>query len=116
MRGLASFAPFAFALLLSAPAAVAAEQRITSPGGGLAAIVSDDGGLHYRVEVNGQAVVVESPLGLGFKDGTKLGPSATLTNISVTTQRAVAPGSVLQLSLARGGGFAGIISQTQTPR
>jgi alpha-glucosidase len=79
MRG---FTLISLAWLLSAPAAVAAEQRIASPGGGLAAVVSDDGGLHYRVEVGGQPLVVGSALGLAFKDGTKLGPSAVITNVS----------------------------------
>jgi alpha-glucosidase len=73
-----------FALLFSASTAVAAEHRIASPGGGLAVVVSDDGGLHYRVEVGGQAVVVDSPLGLGFKDGTQLGPTALITNVTRT--------------------------------
>jgi alpha-glucosidase len=73
---------FCFAVLLRAPAALAAEHRIASPGGGLTAVVSDDGSLHYRVEVGGQALVVDSALGLAFADGTKLGPSAVITNVS----------------------------------
>jgi len=72
------------AWLLSAPAALAAEHRITSPGGGLTAVVSDAGGLHYRVEAGRQALVVESALGLSFKDGTKLGPSAVIGNVSTS--------------------------------
>jgi alpha-glucosidase len=68
--------------LLFAPSAVAAEHRITSPGGGLTAVISDDGGLHYRIDVGGQKVVVESPLGLGFKDGTQLGPSAVISSVT----------------------------------
>jgi alpha-glucosidase len=76
------FSSVAFALLLFASKAIAAEHRIGSPGGGLAAVVSDDGGLHYRVEVAGQAVIVASPLGLGFKDGTKLGPSAVISKVT----------------------------------
>jgi alpha-glucosidase len=68
--------------LLFASRAVAAERRIASPGGGLAAVVSDDGGLHYRVEVGGQTVVAKSALGLGFKDGTKLGPFALVSKVT----------------------------------
>src|ERR1043166_4506580 len=79
MRG---FASFALAWLLCAPALLAAEHRIASPGGGLTAVVSDDGGLHYRVEVGSQTLVVASALGLGFRDGTRLGPSAVITKVS----------------------------------
>jgi alpha-glucosidase len=57
----------------------AAEQRIVSPDGGLAVIVSDDHGLQFRVEADGKTVLTNSPLGLEFKDGTKLGPSAVIT-------------------------------------
>ncbi len=57
----------------------ASEQRIVAPGGGLTVIVSDDGGLHYRVLVNGQTVLTNSSLGLEFADGAKLGPSAMIT-------------------------------------
>jgi alpha-glucosidase len=57
----------------------AAEQRLTSPAGGLAVIVSDDHGLHFCVEADGKTVLTNSPLGLEFKDGTKLGPAAVIT-------------------------------------
>ena len=56
----------------------AAEQRIISPGGELVVIVSDSGGLNYRIDVNGQGVVTNSPLGLEFKDGTRFGPAAVI--------------------------------------
>jgi alpha-glucosidase len=79
------FILLALAWLLFAPAVVAAEHRITSPEGGLAVVVSDGGGLHYRVEVGGQAVVVESALGLGFQDGTRLGPSAVITGMKTAS-------------------------------
>lgn len=79
------FIVLALGWLLFAPAVVAAEHRITSPEGGLAVVVSDGGGLHYRVEVGGQAVVVESALGLAFKDGTTLGPSATITGLATAS-------------------------------
>ena len=42
-------------------------------------IVSDDHGLYYRVEVKGRAVLKNSPLGLEFDGGVRLGPPATIT-------------------------------------
>ena len=56
----------------------AAESKVAAPGGGLTVIVSDNECLNYRVEANGRAIVTHSPLGLEFKDGTKLGPSAMI--------------------------------------
>ena len=58
--------------------ASATEQEVISPGGGLSVIVSDRDGLNYRVKVNSEIVVANSPLGLEFKDGTKLGPAAAI--------------------------------------
>ena len=57
----------------------AAEQRLASPDGELAVIVSDDRGLHFCVEAGGKTVLTNSTLGLEFKDGTKLGPAAVIT-------------------------------------
>ena len=57
----------------------AAEQRVAAPDGQLAIIVSDIGGLNYRVVVNNRAVLTNSPLGLEFKDGAKLGAAAVIT-------------------------------------
>lgn len=72
-----------FLLLLgwsfSALSVSAAEQRLASPDGALAIIVSDDHGLHFRVEADGKVLLTNSPLGLEFKDGTKLGPAAVIT-------------------------------------
>lgn len=56
----------------------AAEHQVAAPGGGLKVIVSDDGGLNYRVEVKGKTILTNSPLGFEFQDGTKLGPSAVI--------------------------------------
>jgi alpha-glucosidase len=56
----------------------ATEQKIASPSGELAVVVSDQDGLHYRVEVKGQVIVTNSPLGLEFKDGTKFGHGASI--------------------------------------
>jgi alpha-glucosidase len=65
-------------MALSAIAAHASEQRVVAPNGGLAVVVSDDRGLRYRVEVNGKAVLTDSPLGLEFKGGPTLGPAAVI--------------------------------------
>ena len=56
----------------------AAEREVVSPDGVLKVVVSDAGGLNYRVEVKGQTILTNSPLGLEFHDGTKLGPSAVI--------------------------------------
>jgi alpha-glucosidase len=65
-------------LTLVAAELSAREQEVVSPDGRLTVIVSDVGGLNYRVKVNGGIVVSNSPLGLEFKDGTRLGPSASM--------------------------------------
>lgn len=72
-------------LLVTALPMFAGERQIAAPGGGLAVIVSDEGGLNYRVTVNGRTVLTNSLLGLEFKDGTKLGPAAIITKSA--TQR-----------------------------
>ena len=56
----------------------AAEREVVAPGGGLKVIVSDEGGLNYRVMVDGKTVLTNSRLGLEFQDGTKLGPRAVI--------------------------------------
>ena len=63
-------------------ALTAAEHLVVAPGGGVKVIVSDAGGLNYRVEVDGKTVLTNSPLGLEFQDGARLGPSAVITGIS----------------------------------
>lgn len=77
-RSIRVLAPVFLALTLAAVQAPAAEQRVVAPGGGLAVIVSDEHGLSFRVEVGGQTVVANSPLGLEFEDGAKLGPAAVI--------------------------------------
>ena len=67
---------------LSALSVSATEQRLASPDGTLAVIISDAVGLNYRVEVDGKTVLTNSPLGLEFQDGARLGPSAVITGIS----------------------------------
>jgi alpha-glucosidase len=54
------------------------EYSVAAPNGRLKVIVSDAGGIHYRIEVDAKTVVTDSPLGLEFEDGTKLGPSAVI--------------------------------------
>ena len=56
----------------------AAEREAVSPDGVLKVVVSDTGGLNYRVEVKGRTILTNSPLDLEFQDGTKLGPSAVI--------------------------------------
>ena len=73
----------ALALVLSFDYAQGAQETLKSPDGRLAILVSDSGGLHYRVEVDGKPVVVDSPLGLEFQDGTKLGAAATIAGIAM---------------------------------
>jgi alpha-glucosidase len=65
-----------------ASVATAAEQQVVAPGGGVKVIVSDAGGLNYRVEVDGKTVLTNSPLGLEFQEGAKLGPAAVITKIA----------------------------------
>jgi alpha-glucosidase len=62
--------------------ATAAEHQLVAPGGGVKVVVSDAGGLNYRVEVDGKTVLTNSPLGLEFQDGARLGPATVITGIS----------------------------------
>jgi len=57
----------------------AAEHRLSSPDGRIDIVVSDTGGLRYRVEIEDTVILTDSVLGLEFRDGIKLGPSATIT-------------------------------------
>ncbi len=57
----------------------ASEHKVAAPGGGPAIVISDQQGLSFRVEIDGKAVVSQSPLGLEFQDGAKLGPAAVIT-------------------------------------
>jgi alpha-glucosidase len=70
--------PILLCLALAAVGARAAERRVEAPGGGLAAVVSDAHGLSFRVEIAGKTVVKDSPLGLEFEGGVKLGPAAEI--------------------------------------
>jgi len=56
----------------------AAEQRIASPDGKISVVVSDEGGAHYRVDMDGQPLLKPSRLGLEFANGVKFGPSAQI--------------------------------------
>ncbi len=72
-------------LAIAAVGVQAAEQRVSAPGGGLAAIVSDNHGLTFRVEAAGKAVLKDSPLGLEFQGGAKLGPAAAITKSATSS-------------------------------
>jgi alpha-glucosidase len=63
-------------------AARAAEESLTSPDGRIALVVSDRGGLHYRVTLDGAPVLAESDLGLDFEGGFSLGRRATIANVA----------------------------------
>jgi alpha-glucosidase len=76
--------PILLGLALAAVGAQAAEQRVVAPGGGLAAVVSDDHGLTFRAEIAGKPVVKDSPLGLEFEGGAKLGPAASIAKAATT--------------------------------
>lgn len=65
-------------ILFSMAAVHAAEHTVNSPDGRIACTVSDLKGLHYRVEVAGKPLLLDSMLGLEFKDGTRLGPAAVI--------------------------------------
>jgi alpha-glucosidase len=80
MKRFPALLSFALLSLVQAPpGAHAAEKHLTSADGILNVVVSDDHGLHYRVEVGGKVVLTNSLLGLEFKDGVKLGPAAVIT-------------------------------------
>jgi len=74
--------PITFIAIGCASVATATEHQLVAPGGGVKVIVSDAGGLNYRVELDGKTVLTNSPLGLEFQDGARLGPSAVVTAVS----------------------------------
>ena len=80
--------PFLLTAGLLTSLASAVEQRVTSPDGHLAIIVSDDAGLRYRVEVDGKPLLADSILGLAFADGTTLGPAAKITTTQTAARNA----------------------------
>ena len=75
------------ATALLASLASAAEQRVSSPNGKLTLVVSDDAGLRYRVELDGKPLLADSVLGLGFVDGTTLGPAAKITGTKKASRK-----------------------------
>lgn len=77
---------FAF-LALPLSLGFAAEKRVASPDEKVAVIVSDEGGLRYRIEVDGKPLVNESPLGLEFQSGIALGPKAVIRDATVSKHR-----------------------------
>ena len=76
------------AAALLASLASAAEQRVRSPDGKLALVVSDDAGLRYRVELDGKPLLADSVLGLAFADGTTLGPAAKIADAKPSRRKA----------------------------
>jgi len=76
---LVSLSSVLMCMVFSAGGAHAAEQRLTSPEGGIDVVISDDHGLYFRVEIGGKVALTNSPLGLEFKDGVKLGSSTVIT-------------------------------------
>jgi len=62
----------------------AAEHRVVSPDGALAAVVSEDGGLSYRVDVGGRALLTRSRLGLKFEGDVALGPRAKIQGVEAS--------------------------------
>lgn len=84
------FIKFIFTCLLGASIGSAinihaSDKTLTSPDGKLAVTISDNGGLHYRVEVDSKPVLADSRLGLEFQDGTKLGPTAVIAGTKTTS-------------------------------
>ena len=71
---------FLLSTLLSVAAVHAAEHTVKSPDGRITCTVTDVNGLHYRVEVADKPLLLDSILGLEFKDGTKLGPAAVIAD------------------------------------
>ena len=70
------------ALFLSSAALHAGDYSVKSPDGRITCSISDTQGLHYSVQVDGKAVLASSQLGMEFKDGTKLGSTATIAKAS----------------------------------
>ncbi len=71
-------------ILLSAACAVsftvlaAEDWSVSSPDGKIIAKISDEGGLRYRIEVDGKPLLNASRLGLEFAEGLTLGPAAKI--------------------------------------
>ncbi|MCC2615496.1 glycoside hydrolase family 97 protein [Aestuariibacter halophilus] len=68
---------FAIALLLPAViiTPVAAKSvAVSSPDKALVVTISDDGGLHYKVDYQQQPVLLRSEMGLSFRDQSDFGP------------------------------------------
>jgi len=62
----------------TAPEGGSGGYRLVSPDGTVAVVVTDDGGLRCRVEVDGRTVLAPSRLGLEFQGGIALGPGAVV--------------------------------------
>ncbi len=73
---------FVVAIALNAGQSNADERRVASPDGTIRVVISDDGGLCFRVEVDQRPVLAPSKLGLEFSDGASFGPLAKIENVS----------------------------------
>lgn len=62
----------------------AREERVVSPDGTVAVTVSDEGGLRYRVEVDGAPLLKPSRLGLEFEGGVRLGSAAGIVEAAAS--------------------------------
>lgn len=63
------------------------ERRIGSPDGTISFIVTDEGGLRGRLEVDGKPVLAPSRLGLEFEGGYALGPAAVIVREDFSRHR-----------------------------
>jgi len=71
------------AVALDSPAR-AAEEALASPDGRVVVVVSDAGGLRYRVSLDGEPVLADSRLGLDFEGGFSLGRATAIVKAGRT--------------------------------
>jgi alpha-glucosidase len=64
---------------------VVTTRHVTSPDGTVDVTVSDQDGLSYSVNVDGNPVVTRSALGMAFGNGTLLGPGTTITSATFSS-------------------------------
>lgn len=67
---------------VAAATASAEIVSLTSPDGRVGVVVSDTGGLHYRVTLDGLPALADSRLGLDFAGGISLGRAAKIATIA----------------------------------
>ncbi len=69
-------------IMVGGLSADAAEQRLLSPDDRIAIVVTDEGGMSYRVDVNSHPEIARSRLGLKFKDAVTLGAATTIDQVT----------------------------------